>query len=168
MNQLCSAFLLSLIALQSVYANEYRSNDKFFFLFTTSIKNVHENYAFCSKFGMSLININRVADEDTVRNQENTNIKWIWIESTFREPNMTCESKCCSLQMMANAKDKDAQFRFVPCSDSSGFIACQQVSKHNEFAISNSKSSSHRISMRSVTTFLCSRTSKKQFSDLIK
>lgn len=125
-------FLINSICGKENLENEYRSNDQYLYLFTTLVRNVHETYTFCSKFGMQMISITRPEDEVTIRSQENENIKYIWVQSTFRSPNLPeCTSKCCAMQMLANAREKDAKFRSQNCTDETGYMACQQVSISN-------------------------------------
>lgn len=127
MKPFCISIFSIFSSISIVYANEYRSNNHFLFLFTPKQGNVHENYAFCSKLGMNLISINTEKDENTARSQENPKIDWIWIESTFRNQSDECPSKCCAMQMKASKGKKEVEFRVDSCSSISAYMACQQV-----------------------------------------
>ena len=120
-----STILISLVA--ASYENEYRTNEHFLYAFSSLQGNMHENYAFCSNLGMSVISINTETDETTIRGQDNQKIDWIWIQSTFRNITDECPFKCCAPQMKATLTKKDSEFRSESYSSPSGFFACQQV-----------------------------------------
>lgn len=164
MSSLPSIFLsVSFLIAIVIASEEFQSNDRVLFMFTETKKNIHENYAFCSKFGMKIISISNEEDEKTVRRQMNPSIDWIWIEYSYLESGEKCGSKCCSLQMST----KYPKIRSVDCLSEGASMACMKVRLYQHLIDNYLIYLLCRTLERSRMTQLCIRTLKNQSNGLI-
>lgn len=122
------AIFLSIILPIAVTAIEILNSDSMFYIFSENIGNRFDNEKFCTKYGMTMLDIKSIMEENVVKTQNNRFIDWIWIDSTYKISEYDCPHDCCSVQMeiMENFKSNETNYRIAACLNNTAYLACSR------------------------------------------